>query len=147
MLVAARDAGLVLPAAAAVSSPWADLACAGASMSEKVEEDLSLDPQELRELAARYLDGADPRDPLASPIHADLTGLPPLLIQVGSAEILLDDGVRLAARAGADGVRVRLDVVPGMPHVWPLFAPMLGEGADALETAGAWLREHVSVAA
>jgi epsilon-lactone hydrolase len=143
VLVAARDSGLAMPAAAIAISPWADLACAGGSMSGKVEEDLSLDAGVLRTLAARYLDGADPRQPLASPIHADLSGLPPLLIQAGTAELLLDDAVRLARRAGSDGVRVRLDLVPGMPHVWHLFAPMLSEGREAAETAADWLRDQL----
>ena len=142
LLVAARDVGLPMPAAAVAISPWADLACAGDSMTAKVDEDLSLDAGELRALADRYLGGADARHPLASPVHADLAGLPPLLIQVGTAELLLDDAVRLAGRAANDGVRVRLDVVPGMPHVWHLFAPMLGEGRDAAGAASAWLREH-----
>jgi acetyl esterase/lipase len=147
MLVAARDGGLEMPAAALAISPWADLGCAGASIAEKAHEDLSLSAPELRVLAGRYLDGADAGDPLASPIHADLTGLPPLLIQVGSAEILFDDSVRLAARAGAQGVRVTLDVWPGMPHVWPLFSAMLGEARDAADAAGAWLRERLDRAA
>jgi monoterpene epsilon-lactone hydrolase len=144
LLVAARDTGLPLPATAVAISPWADLACAADSMTDKADEDLSLDAGELRTLAARYLDGADPRDPLASPVHADLTGLPPLLIQVGTAELLLDDAIHLTGRAAHAGVRVRLDVVPGMPHVWHLFAPMLGEARDATQTAAAWLREHLA---
>jgi acetyl esterase/lipase len=144
MLVAARDAGLPLPATAVAISPWADLACAGRSMIDKADEDLSLDADELRTLAARYLGGANAGDPLASPINADLTGLPPLLIQVGTAELLLDDAVRLAGQAANDGVRVRLDVIPGMPHVWHLFAPMLSEARDATETAALWLREHLA---
>jgi acetyl esterase/lipase len=84
------------------------------------------------------------RDPLASPANADLTGLPPLLIQVGSAEIVLDDSIRLAGRAADAGVRVRLDVIPGMPHVWHLFAPMPSEARDATQTAATWLREHLA---
>jgi epsilon-lactone hydrolase len=143
VLVAARDAGLPMPAAAVAISPWSDLAGEGESLAAKTDEDLSLDADELRELAERYLDGTDPRHPLASPIHADLRGLAPLLIQVGTAELLLDDAVRLARRGAHDGVRVRLDVVSGMPHVWHLFAPMLGEAREAVAVAGAWLQEHL----
>lgn len=144
MLLSARDAGLPMPAAAVAISPWADLACSGASMAAKADEDLSLDADQLRTLAGRYLDGAPPEHPMASPVHADLTGLPPLLIQVGSAEILLSDAIRLADRAAHDGVRVRLDVQPGMPHVWHLFAPLLGEAREATQDAAAWLREHLA---
>jgi acetyl esterase/lipase len=144
MLVAARDAGLPMPAAIAAISPWADLACAGDSMTEKAEADLSLSGDDLRTLAARYLDGADPGDPLASAVHADLTGLPPLLVLVGSAEILLDDAVRLARRAAACDVRTRLEVWPQMPHDWPLFAAMLGEARQASETLTGWLADRLA---
>jgi epsilon-lactone hydrolase len=143
VLGGARDRGLPMPAAALAISPWTDLACEGESLAVKVDEDLSLDAGELRTLAERYLGGADPRQALASPIHADLRGLPPLMIQVGTTELLLDDAVRLARRAASDGVRVWLDAVTGMPHVWHLFAPMLGEARDAVAVAGAWLQEHL----
>ncbi len=138
-LLAARDAGLPAPAGAVVLSPWVDLASTGASLAGKADADLSLDAAELRELAGRYLGAADARDPLASPLYADLAGLAPLLIQVGSAEILLDDAAALAARAGAADVRVTLEVWPGMPHVWHSFAFMLGEGAAATASACAFL--------
>jgi acetyl esterase/lipase len=88
-----------------------------------------------------YLGETDPRDPLASPVFADLSGLPPLLIQVGSAEILLDDAVRLAEAAGAAGTAVRLDIWPNMPHVFPAFAFMLEAGRLAVADAGAFMRE------
>jgi acetyl esterase/lipase len=98
----------------------------------------------LIELAAAYLSGADPRTPLAAPLYADLTGLPPMLIQVGSAETLLDDAVRLAGAAGAADVRVRLEVWPDMIHVWQLFYQDVAAGRRALAEAGAFIRSHWS---
>lgn len=142
-LVAARDAGLPMPAAAFVISPWADLACAGASMKTKAAADPSLTEDGLKKAAAHYLGGQSATAPLASPIHADLTGLPPLLIHVGSAEILLDDAIRLAGVAGAAGVAVRLEVWPEMIHDWHLFAFMLGAGRRALAEAGTFLKSHL----
>ena len=98
----------------------------------------------LGELAVAYLRGADPRSPLASPLHADLSGLPPLLIQVGSAETLLDDAVRLAGKAGAADVPVTLEVWPEMIHVWHLFYPRLAAGRRALANAAAFIRTETS---
>ncbi len=139
MLTAARDAGLPMPAAAVAISPWVDLECVGETIASKAAEDPALTLQGLTGMAATYLAGASAREPLASPIHADLAGLPPLMIQVGSSEILLDDAVRLAAVAGAAGVRSRLDVWPRMVHVWHAFGFMLSEGRDAIAEAGAFI--------
>lgn len=139
MLVAALQAGLPAPAAALAISPWVDLECAGGTIVSKAAEDPALTREGLQSMAALYLNGGSLRGPLASPIHADLTGLPPLLIQVGSAEILLDDATRLAAAAGAAGVETRLHVWPRMPHVWHAFGFMLGEGRDATAEAGAFI--------
>lgn len=139
MLVAARDAGLPMPAAAVAISPLADLACTGASLASKAAEDPSLNSAGLAGMADTYLHGASPRSPLASPIYANLAGLPPLLIQVGSVEILLDDSIRLAARAGEANVDVKLEIWAGMPHVWHGFASMLSEGRDAIDQAGAFM--------
>jgi len=139
MLVAARDAGLPMPAAAVALSPWADLECTGESMSTKAAEDPSLNREGLVAMAGVYLNGASPRAPLASPIYANLAGLPPLLIQVGSAEVLLDDATTLAAKAGEADVAVQLEVWPRMPHVWHVFAHMLSEGRDAIAAAGAFV--------
>ena len=143
LLVAARDAGLPMPAGALLLSPWADLRCDTPSMEGKADEDLSLTPGDLRASAERYLNGADPANALASPVLADLTGLPPLLITVGSCEILLDDAVALAGRAGECGVRATLDVWPQMPHVWQSFAFMLSEGAEASADASRWLAQRL----
>lgn len=139
MLVAARDAGLPMPAAAVAISPFADLAATGASIASKAAEDPSLNSEGLAGMAGTYLNGASPRNPLASPIYANLAGLPPLLIQVGSVEILLDDSIRLAARAGEANLDVKLEIWAGMPHVWHGFASMLSEGRDAIDQAGAFL--------
>jgi acetyl esterase/lipase len=94
----------------------------------------------LLEMAKLYLGGADPRSPLAAPIYADLKGLPPLLIQVGAAETLLDDAIRLAQVAGAADVRVDLQVWPEMVHVWHIFHPELKAGFKAIEAGGAYVR-------
>jgi acetyl esterase/lipase len=140
LLVSLRDAGLPLPACAWCLSPWVDLEMKGASMTTKADTDPLIQKPYLSELAAAYLGGADPRSPLAAPIHAELDGLPPLLIQVGSAETLLDDAVALAGRAGAANVAVRLEIWPEMIHAWPIFHPQLAAGRRALNRAGAFLR-------
>jgi len=145
-LLRLRDTGAILPGAAFLISPWADLACAGASMTGKAAADPALTETGLRRMAAYYLDQADPADPLASPIHADLRGLPPILVHVGTAEILLDDALRLAAAAGRDDVALTLEIWPGLIHVWHAFAFMLPEGAAAVAAAGAFLRERVATA-
>jgi epsilon-lactone hydrolase len=140
MLVSARDAGLELPACAWCSSPWVDLALSGRSMTTKAAVDPLISKPYLEELATAYLHGADPCTPLASPIHADLSGLPPMLIQVGSSETLLDDSIRLAAVAGAAGVRVTLEVWPDMIHAWHLFYQQVAAGRRALASVGAFIR-------
>ncbi len=141
-LVALRDAGGPLPAAAVLLSPWVDLEGTGASLTANAHADPMIDLDGLRRAAAAYLGGADPRTPLAAPLHADLTGLPPLLIQVGGREALLDDALRFAARARAAGVDVRLDRWDDMIHVWQAFAPLLPEAGAALERVGAFVRER-----
>lgn len=139
-LVTLRDSGEPLPSCAWLSSPWVDLENAGATMATKADVDPLISKPYLAELAAMYLGAADPRLPLASPLHANLRGLPPMLIQVGSAETLLDDAVRLAAAAGAMEVRVTLQVWPGMIHAWHLFFPQLEPGRRALAQVGAFVR-------
>ena len=143
LLVAARDAGLPLPAGALVISPWVDLACQGRSMETKLSEDPSLKREGLLAMARLYLQGRPPQTPLASPLFADLTGLPALLVQVGSAEILLDDAVRLAGNAAEAGVRVQLSVWPDMPHVWHFFSFLLREGRQGIDEAAAFLRAQL----
>jgi monoterpene epsilon-lactone hydrolase len=142
-LVALRDAGDALPAAAAVMSPWTDLALTGESLRTRAAVDVLLKPDGIQETADVYLAGQDPRHPYASPLYADLTGLPPLLIHVGDAEVILDDSVRLAARARAAGVAVELAVWEEMPHVWHAFAGLLPEADRAVEQLAVWLRDHL----
>jgi monoterpene epsilon-lactone hydrolase len=139
-LVSLRDAGIALPACIWCSSPWVDLENIGDSMTTKAPVDPLIQKPYLTELAAAYLNGTDPRTPLASPIYADLRGLPPMLIQVGSAETLLDDSVRLARVVGAADVRVTLDVWPDMIHAWHLFYQQVAAGRHALAAVGAFIR-------
>lgn len=140
-LVALRDAGEPLPAGAALISPWADLSGASPSLQTRAAADPWLTPARLTQRAGLYLGDADPCAPLASPVYADLRGLPPLLILVGSDEILLDDAARLAERARAAGVPVSLAVYEGMWHVWPLWAADLPEGERAVGQLGAFIRQ------
>jgi len=142
LLVSLRDAGLPLPACAWCISPWVDLEGTGASMTAKATVDPMVQQGYLIELAEAYLDGVNPRTPLAAPLYADLKGLPPMLIQVGSAETLLDDAVRLAGAAGSADVRVRLEVWPDMIHVWQLFYQQVAAGRRALAEAGAFIRSN-----
>jgi epsilon-lactone hydrolase len=139
-LVALKAAGLPQPSGAALFSPWADLTLTGESMTTKAPVDPALTPEGLRRRAAEYLGQATATDGLVSPLFADLTGLAPLLIQAGSHEVLLDDAVRLAARAAAADVATTLEVTPGVPHVFQAFAAMLDEGEAAPTSAGAFLR-------
>jgi acetyl esterase/lipase len=143
-LVALKEAGLPQPSSAVVFSPWVDLTVSGDSAAGKADVDPALTPQGLRTRARDYLGAADPASPRVSPVFADLTGLPPLLIQVGSHEILLDDATRLATRAAAHDVRVQLQVWPEVPHVFQGFAAMLDEADDALRSAAAFTRAHWS---
>lgn len=138
-MAAVRDAGLPLPTGAALISAWADLDLASDSITSKADEDPLLDQADLRGMANAYLGSTPARIPGASPVYGNLAGLPPMLIQVGSAEILLDDSVRLAALAGAAGVKVQLDIWPKMFHVWHTYAPVLDEGAEALDGIAAFL--------
>jgi len=146
-MMAARDAGLPLPSAAVLMSPWADLTLAGASMTGKAAADPALTAAGLRRRGLDYAAGQDLAQPLISPVFGNLARLPPLLIQVGSAEILLDDATRLAARAAACDVAVTLEVTPRVPHVFQGFAAVLEEGAAALASAGSFLRDHLTVGA
>jgi epsilon-lactone hydrolase len=142
--VALRDRGLRLPACSVPISPWVDLEGTGGTIKSKAAEDPMVQEEGLHWFSDLYRGGASVRDPLVSPLYADLTGLPPMLIQVGSAEILLDDSNRIAAKARSQGVDVTLEVWDKMPHVWHLFAPMLSEGGDAIAKLGAWARERTS---
>lgn len=144
LLVAAVAEGLPVPAAAVVLSPMTDLTVAGDSYTSKAAVDPNITAEAISTRANDYLAGANPADPAVSPIFADLTGLPALLIQVGSHEVLLNDSTRLATRAAADDVAVTLDVTPGVPHVFQAFAAMLDEGSAALDRAAAFIAHHIA---
>jgi monoterpene epsilon-lactone hydrolase len=143
-LVALKSAGSPQPSSAVLMSPWADLTLSGRSITEKAAVDPALTPQGLQRRAAEYAGARDPANGLISPIFADLTGLPPLLVQAGSHEILLNDATRLAARAAAADVAVTLDVTPHVPHVFQGFAATLDEGDAALTQAAAFIRVHLA---
>jgi monoterpene epsilon-lactone hydrolase len=142
LLVALRDAGEALPAAAALMSPTVDLTSSGASMTERADQDPISTPAMLRQFASDYLAGADPKTPLASPLFASLTGLPPLLVLVGTADLLLSDSERLATAAAKAGVEVILEIGQGLTHVYPI---LLGtpEAAEATEQVGKFLQARV----
>ena len=139
LLVATRDAGEALPAAAVLMSPTVDLTSSGASMTERADQDPISTPAMLRQFASEYLAGADPKTTLASPLFASLSRLPPMLVQVGTADLLLSDSERLATAATEAGVDVTLQIGEGLPHVYQL---MLGtpEAAEATEQIGQFLR-------
>ena len=141
-LVALRDAGQPLPAAAISVSPWVDMECSGESIVTRAEKDPVIVPERLLEMAGDYLGGADRRTPLASPIYADFSGLPPLLIQVGTAEVLYDDAIRLAAKAEAARVPVVFEPWEDMIHAWHMFAARLPEGQQAIDRIGEFVRKH-----
>jgi monoterpene epsilon-lactone hydrolase len=142
LLVATRDSGEALPAAAALMSPTLDLSSSGASMSERADQDPISTPAMLRQFATDYLAGADPKTPLASPLFASLSRLPPLLVQVGTADLLLSDSERLAGAAAEAGVECTLEIGKGLPHVYQI---MLGtpEATEATERIGKFLRARV----
>jgi acetyl esterase/lipase len=138
-LVALRDGGGPLPALTVVCSPWTDLTLSGDSMTTRKEIDPLIQGELLAELAKAYLGAVDPRLPTVSPLFADLSGLPDLMIQVGTAEILLDDSLRIADAARAAGVDVTLDVWDDMIHTWQLFAAFVPEGKEAIDKIGSYI--------
>jgi epsilon-lactone hydrolase len=145
-LVNARDHGLPQPAAALVMSPYADLTLAGATMETKREVDPLLSRELLQSRIPDYTSGHDPAAGLISPVFAGLSGLPPLIIQAGTHEVLLDDAVRLARQAATADVEVTLDITPRVPHVFQTFYPVLDEAAAALDRAGQFLSAHLAAA-
>ncbi len=143
-LVNARDHGLPLPAAAFVMSPMADLTLAGTTMETRREVDPLLSREALQARVTDYTAGQDAALGLISPLFADLSGLPPLIIQAGTHEVLLDDAVRLAGHAVTADVEVTLDITPGVPHVFQAYHPMLDEATAALDRAGRLLSAHLA---
>lgn len=138
------SAGLPCPAAVYLASPWVDLTTTGASMTGKAAVDPSVTEQGLRRRAREYATDHDLADGRISPVFADLTGFPPMLIQVGGNEVLLDDATRLATRAAADGVPVTLEVTPEVPHVFVGLAGLLEEADAALDQAGRFIRTNLA---
>jgi len=143
-LVNLRDQKLGLPACAVAISPWVDLEGVGDSITARAAQDPMVQKDGLLWMAGLYLGGKDAKTPLAAPLHADLKGLPPILVQVGTAETLLDDSTRIAERLHAAGVDVRLAIWPNMLHVFPLFAPILSEGRDGCLEIGSFIRSKLA---
>lgn len=139
-MLRARGEGLPLPAAAVCFSPLTDLAMTGGSLDANDRRCVMFYGDSVRRAAPIYLGGADARDPLASPLYADLRGLPPLQIFASSSETLLDDALRLAAKAKADGVTVDLQVWRNLPHVWPIFTRQLPEARRALRLTAEFIK-------
>jgi monoterpene epsilon-lactone hydrolase len=142
-MVNARDRGLPLPAAALLMSPYADLTLAGATLDIKRDVDPLLSRESLAARVPDYTAGEDPALGLISPIFADLTGLPPLIIQSGSHEVLLDDALRLARRAAIADVDVTLDITAGVPHVFQAFYAVIDEAKVALDRSGQLLSAYL----
>jgi acetyl esterase/lipase len=143
LLVALRDAGDPLPACATLISPWTDLSMSGASATSRAEADVMIDVEDLLAMAALYLDGESLEAPLASPLFAELGGLPPLLLQVGDPEVLLDDSTRVAQRAEAAGTVADLRVWPECFHVWMAAAGMVPEADQAVEEWAEWVHDRL----
>jgi acetyl esterase/lipase len=141
-LVNLRDKGIELPAAGVLISPWADLTGDAEAVKTRADIDPMVKPEGLYSLGEKYLNGVDAKTPLASPVFADMAGLPPLCIHVGGREILYDDSITIADKARAAGVEVELLDEPELFHVWHAFAPMLEEAQDAVEKIGAFLQKQ-----
>lgn len=139
-MLAARDADIAQPASAVLMSPWVDLTCDTPSYTTRADADPMITQSGIAEVAQMYHGPADPKEPLVSPVFANLSGLAPLCIQVGDAEVLLNDSTELAERAQAAGVDVSIEVWDDMVHVWPAFYPILPEGAQAIDKMSAFLK-------
>jgi len=139
-LLAIKDAKLPLPGCGWCISPWVDMEALGQSFVDRAETDPQVQKATIQFMAQTYLNGADPRHPYAAPIYGDLRGLPPLMIQVGSIETLLDDSLQLARKCALDDVPATLEVWPEMVHIWHIWFPMLTAGQRALESGGAFVR-------
>jgi monoterpene epsilon-lactone hydrolase len=146
-MLAIREAGLPLPACGWCISPWVDMEATGGSFVDRAETDPTVQKATILMMAGLYLNGGDPRHPHASPLHGDLRGLPPLLIQVGSVETLLDDSIALARKAGVADVPVSLQIWPEMIHIWHLFFPVLSAARRAIASGGSFVRDAVGAVA
>jgi len=145
MLLSLRDDGRPLPAAAMLLSPWTDLAFTGESLESREQTDVTVTAAGARKMAEYYLGSAKVRAPLASPLYADLRGMPPTRIQVGADEILLDDSVRMAEKLKNSRVDVTIEVFPEMQHVFQFGAGTLPEADDAIARLGEFARRHLGV--
>ena len=143
-LVSLKDQGVALPAGCVSISPWVDLEMTGVSIEGNAGVDPLVSKDFLVSFAQAFLQGQDPKTPLAAPLHADLSGLPPILIQVGSIEVLLDDAKRLAERAKAAGTEAKLEVVEGVPHVWHWYGSFLAEARNSINRIGDFVRRHTT---
>jgi acetyl esterase/lipase len=143
-MIAIRDAGLPQPSCGWCISPWVDMEAIGETMSTKAAADPTVQRAGILDMAGMYLNGANPRSPLAAPLYADFAGIAPLLIQVGAVEIFLDDAIRLARAAGGADVRVDLQIWPDMIHVWHLFHPELKAGRQAIAQGGSFARSLIA---
>ena len=142
-LIALRDAGDPLPACAVPISPWTELEAVSDSHTTRAEADPMVGSEGLKIMADWYLNGQDLRTPLAAPLHADLHGLPPIFVQVGDAEVLLDDATRIVEKAKAAGVDATCEVIPEGIHVLHAFAPLVPEASAAIDRLGAFVRQHL----
>lgn len=142
--LAIKEAGLPQPAGLFVMSPWADLSQSGPSYDAKADVDFIVSKQALDNWAKAYLGATDPKLPLASPVYGDLSGLAPILIQVGSEEVLLSDSLALAQAAGLAKVDVTLTIAPDMPHVYPYMSAGIDEGARAITAAAEWMERALA---
>ena len=140
--IALRDRHLPMCAGIVAISPWTDLSCSGESITSRAAVDIECTRARLLEMAGWYMNGADPSQPLASPVFADLAGLPPLLCVVGGDEILLDDSIRLVRNAGSAGVDATLFIASGMQHIFPIWAGAFPEADAAIALIGNWVRAH-----
>lgn len=142
LLINLRDRGETLPAAGVCISAWFDLTLSAQSIAEKASVDPIMSSEMLQGMAAAYLQGAQPDSPLASPLHADLAGLPPLLVMTGTWDSLTDDSTRFAAKAAQAGVEVTLEVFDEMYHCWHIMTPVLAQSRSAIEKIGQFCRKH-----
>jgi len=143
MLLALRDAGDPLPAAAVCLSPWTDLEGTGASATDAAIDDPMVNLDGLRAMGSLYYGSTDPKNPLVAPLHADFVGLPPLFVLVGTRELLLDDSLRVAEKARAAGVDVEMEIGEGLIHVWPMFGDHVPEAAASVANIGEFIRRRV----
>ena len=143
-MLAIREAGLKLPASGWCISPWVDMQALGLSFADRAAIDPTVQKATILMMAEWYLGGANPRHPHAAPVHGDLRGLPPLLIQVGAAETLLDDSIALARKAGTADVLVDLQIWPEMIHIWHIYFPMLAAARSAIAAGGSFVRNAMT---